>query len=74
MLRSQPVSLNSISYDSVVRMLQRIKDEDNSPLLKNIYIDTVGDPETYRSRLTRALGEDFANFIIEKKADATYKV
>ena len=33
-----------------------------------------GDPEYYKSRLTNALGNDFANFTIEKKADATYKV
>ena len=33
-----------------------------------------GDPEYYKSRLTNALGTDFANFTIEKKADATYKV
>jgi ribonuclease H2 subunit A len=39
-----------------------------------VYIDTVGDPDTYKSRLVRALGDDFATFTIEKKADATYKV
>jgi ribonuclease HII len=39
-----------------------------------VYIDTVGDPEFYKSRLVNALGADYGTFIIEKKADATYKV
>ncbi len=44
------------------------------PQITDIYIDTVGDPEFYKSRLTNALGTDFGRFTIEKKADATYKV
>lgn len=75
MLRAQSQSLNSISYDAVIRALETIRDAgDNPPVVKDVYVDTVGDPEFYKSRLTRALGEDFANFTIEKKADATYKV
>jgi ribonuclease H2 subunit A len=42
--------------------------------LDTSFLDTVGDPETYKSRLTRALGDDFGRFTIEKKADALYKV
>lgn len=44
------------------------------PNITDIFIDTVGDPETYKSRLVAALGKDFGRFVIEKKADATYKV
>lgn len=44
------------------------------PVITDIFIDTVGDPEFYKSRLTSALGKDFGRFVIEKKADATYKV
>ncbi len=40
----------------------------------DIFVDTVGDPETYKARLVRSLGDEFGNFTIEKKADATYKV
>ena len=75
MLKPRPVSLNAISYDAVIRCLEKIRDsEPKPPLIHDVFIDTVGDPETYKSRLTRALGTDFANFTIEKKADATYKV
>lgn len=77
MLRTTPVSLNYISYEAVIKALETIRDSDNMlnpPIIKDIFIDTVGDPEFYKSRLTNALGNDFANFVIEKKADATYKI
>lgn len=74
MLRINPTSLNSISYDAVVRMLRKIAYEVKpAPRIRTVYVDTVGDPEFYKSRLVNALGDDFAEFIIEKKADATYK-
>ena len=44
------------------------------PIVTNIFIDTVGDPAYYKNRLIQALGEDYGNFTIEKKADATYRV
>lgn len=75
MLKPRPNSLNAISYDSVIKALETIRDaQPNPPLVQDIFIDTVGDPEFYKSRLVRALGDDFARFTIEKKADATYKV
>eukprot|EP01041_Mallomonas_annulata_P012284 gene12284-25837_t len=75
MLRIKPVSLNALSYNAVVRMLETIRDAgDNPPVTTDIFVDTVGDPEFYKSWLQRALGNDFARFIIEKKADAKYPV
>jgi ribonuclease H2 subunit A len=78
MMRRNPVSLNALSYDAVIWMLEQIRDGGNeggeAPMVGDVYVDTVGDPETYRAWLTRALGNEFARFTIEKKADATYKV
>ena len=83
MLRRSPISLNALSYDAVVWMLEQIRDggtggggegSSDAPVVGDIYVDTVGDPETYRAWLVRALGAEFAKFTIEKKADATYKV
>ena len=53
--------------------LQEIPSGD-PPVVTDVFIDTVGDPEFYKSRLTSALGKDFGRFVIEKKADATYKI
>jgi ribonuclease H2 subunit A len=83
MLRRNPVSLNEISYRSVVKILQTIHDylkilsEETSIYhrITNVYVDTVGDPEYYKNRLKQGLGAEFeGNFIIEKKADATYRI
>lgn len=75
MLRSHPVSLNTISYNAVIQMLSIIRDhEPNPPNVTDVFIDTVGDPEFYKSKLISALGKDYGNFIIEKKADSKYKV
>lgn len=78
MLRANPISLNLISYNSVIRMLEKIRDlpcDGKEMNVTDVYVDTVGDPEHYKSILVRAMGNDFADkFTIEKKADATYKV
>ena len=78
MLRANPNSLNLISYNSVIRMLEKIRDlppDGKQMNITDVYVDTVGDPEHYRSILVRAMGNEFADkFTIEKKADATYKV
>lgn len=73
MLKVNPVSLNVISYNAVVRMLEKVKDSKKPPIVTTTYVDTVGDPDYYRSYLERAIGTDFTKFVIEKKADATYK-
>jgi ribonuclease H2 subunit A len=74
MLKPQPVSLNTLSYNAVIRALETIKCADNASGARDIYVDTVGDPEFYKSTLVRALGEDYGSFTIEKKADAIYRV
>lgn len=77
MLRSSPVSLNALSYDAVIRALKKIVvpiGHDAPPIVTDVFIDTVGDPEYYKSRLIQGLGADYGNFTIEKKADAKFKV
>jgi hypothetical protein len=68
MLRAHPTSLNTISYDAVIRALKTIANATPlAPQVTDVFIDTVGDPETYKSRLVAGLGASFGNFIIEKK-------
>lgn len=75
MLKASPTSLNALSYDAVIRGLKKIvEDRDTAPTVTDIFVDTVGDPEYYKSRLISGLGADYGNFIIEKKADAKFKV
>lgn len=90
MLRANPVSLNAISYDAVIRALeiirsgrapssssktpaeelvknksgtkteiQRMRDSSEAPIVTDVFIDTVGDPAYYKSRLVQALGKKY---------------
>lgn len=74
MLKPSPISLNALSYSAVIKILETIRDVDRAPLVTDIYIDTVGDAEYYKTTLTNAVGTDYGKFTIEKKADATYRV
>jgi ribonuclease H2 subunit A len=75
MLKGNPISLNTLSYDAVIRGLQKIiAEKDESPFVTDVFVDTVGDPDFYKSKLVAALGADYGTFTIEKKADAKYKV
>jgi hypothetical protein len=57
MMKAHARSLNTISYDGVIKMLEIIRDvKPNPPFINEVYVDTVGDPETYKSRLQMALG------------------
>lgn len=68
MMQATPTSLNVLSYDAVIRCLRTIANFGAlPPQPTTIYVDTVGDPSTYKNRLTAALGENFAKFVIEKK-------
>jgi len=80
MLKCSPTSLNALSYKAVAWMLEQIKDyPGNAPIVQDLYIDTVGDPDTYKRFLqynVSSCNQDPAdwNFTIEKKADANYRV
>ena len=77
MLKASAQSLNALSYEAVVWMLEKIRDyPTNPPIINKLFIDTVGDPDTYKFVLQRGLGScaDDWDFTIEKKADANYRV
>jgi len=69
MLKRHPISLNEISYQSVIKILstvnETIRSQNNNNTSKSfiritkVFIDTVGDPEYYKSRLRQGLGQDF---------------
>ncbi len=74
-MKASPVSLNAMSYDAVIRGLKKIVSEkDVAPVVTDVFVDTVGDPEFYKSRLIAGLGHDYGSFTIEKKADSKFKV
>jgi hypothetical protein len=41
MLKASPISLNAISYNGVIRMLETIRDiSPNPPCVEHVYVDT----------------------------------
>lgn len=69
MLRgSAPYNLNEMSHDSAIAMMRPILE--SSVNVQCCYIDTVGNPLSYRRRLEREFpGIDF---VVESKADDSY--
>ena len=62
MLQINPVSLNELSYQAVIRALKKIQlmcSENPQLIISNIYVDTVGDPEYYKNKLIDAVGKDY---------------
>ncbi|XP_066359762.1 ribonuclease H2 subunit A-like [Miscanthus floridulus] len=70
MLKKSKVNLNEISHNSAMSLVRKVLDM--GVLLSEVYIDTVGDPEKYRIKLT----EKFPGikFVVAKKADSLYPV
>ena len=69
MLRQpQPYNLNQMSHDAAIRMIQCLVDCKLN--ISTCYIDTVGNPESYKRRLE---GEfPGMEFVVESKADDKY--
>lgn len=70
MLRRSKVSLNEISHNSAIALIQQAID--NGVRLTEVYVDTVGPPEKYQDKLSGIFPG--IKITVAKKADATYPV
>lgn len=70
MLKRSKVNLNEISHNSAMGLVRKVLDM--GVLLAEVYIDTVGDPEKYRTKLTEKFPG--VKFVVAKKADSLYPV
>ncbi|KAF9763365.1 Ribonuclease H2 subunit A [Nosema granulosis] len=62
-------NLNQISVNSVVELLSAITE--NYPNIKTVYIDALGNCETYKKLLTTKFNH---KFVIEQKADSKFPI
>ena len=70
MLRPTPYNLNAMSHDCAMEMIWAVLRA--GVKIDTCYIDTVGMPDAYRSKLERVFDGYNINFVVEKKADAKY--
>ncbi|XP_039283157.1 ribonuclease H2 subunit A [Nilaparvata lugens] len=70
MLQRQKKSLNQVSHDSAIGLIQRTLDAGAN--ITEVYLDTVGPPEKYQEKLSLIFPQ--LKVTVAKKADATYPV
>ncbi|GMP68325.1 hypothetical protein CsSME_00027971 [Camellia sinensis var. sinensis] len=70
MLQKNKINLNEISHNSAMGLVSRVLNM--GVLLTEVYVDTVGDPEKYRIRLSERFPS--IKFVVAKKADSLYPV
>lgn len=70
MLKKIKINLNEISHDSASGLVTRVLNM--GVLLTDVYVDTVGDPEKYRIKLSERF--PYIKFVVAKKADSLYPV
>jgi ribonuclease H2 subunit A len=70
MMRPVPYNLNAMSHDCAMEMIWAVIHA--GVHIDTCYIDTVGMPDAYRSKLERVFEGYNIQFIVEKKADAKY--
>lgn len=71
-MREDTESLNKISHDAAIKMIEELSSKYS---ISTVYVDTVGPPEKYQ----KLLFDKFSylrntKFVVEKKADALFKV
>ncbi|KAJ6349876.1 hypothetical protein OIU78_006127 [Salix suchowensis] len=70
MLKKIKINLNEISHDSASGLVTRVLNM--GVFLTEVYVDTVGDPEKYRIKLSERFPS--IKFVVAKKADSLYPV
>jgi ribonuclease H2 subunit A len=71
MLRPDKYNLNAISHDAALGLVRSALDAGVN--VKEVYADTVGDPTKYAEKF-RAAFPDLEKVVVEKKADANYRI
>jgi ribonuclease H2 subunit A len=62
-------NLNQMSHDAAMLLIRKIVDK-GGVIVKKAFIDTVGNPQSYKRKLEREFPT--IEFVVESKADANY--
>jgi ribonuclease H2 subunit A len=74
MLKREKYNLNLISHDAAEQLIRMSNEQIDSMngILKEVYVDTVGDPGKYQNKLQTIFPE--IKIIVSKKADSIYPI
>ena len=70
-MQRQTRNLNEISRDAAIQLIKEVQKK--GVMVKQVFVDTEGDPRWYQSFLTKEFGGAI-EFRVEKKADSLFKV
>lgn len=70
-MQRQTSNLNEMSRDAAIQMIRETQAKGVN--VKQVFVDTVGDPKWYQTFLTKQFGGTI-EFRVEKKADSLFKV
>ncbi|EFC45522.1 predicted protein, partial [Naegleria gruberi] len=75
MLSRKKYNLNLISHDCAIHLIKTASEtlSKKGKYLKEVYIDTVGDPKKYQAKLQEKFPE-IESIVVDKKADSKYPV
>lgn len=65
-----PYNLNSMSHDAAISLIKAVQNAGVE--ITHVYIDTVGHPGSYKSKLDRLFEGCGIDFTVEKKADSKF--
>lgn len=68
MLRRAKYNLNALAHDTTINLIKSALEQQVN--LKEVYIDTVGDPDKYRIKLEAIFPK--LQIVVAKKADSLY--
>lgn len=71
MLRKNKYNLNAISHDTALQLVQSAIDQGFN--ISEVYVDTVGNPESYAAKFRERFTE-IGKVVVTKKADSIYQI
>ncbi|XP_049851324.1 ribonuclease H2 subunit A-like [Schistocerca gregaria] len=71
MTNKVPTNLNEISHQAAMNLLNKIVE--NGSNVQEVYVDTVGNPEKYASKIRQSF-PTISNVVVSKRADALYSI
>mmetsp|Transcript_16514 Transcript_16514/g.33739 ORF Transcript_16514/g.33739 Transcript_16514/m.33739 type:complete len:300 (-) Transcript_16514:368-1267(-) len=72
MLRKAKVSLNDISHDAALQLVDKVVMDQGYPI-REVYVDTVGPPEPYAQKFRKRY-PFLRRVVVTKKADSLYSI